>query len=171
MIDATQGVQAQTISVYKIAQQCGLTIIPVLNKVDLPASDPERCFSQLQDILSLDTSVHKPLLVSAKTGKGVDQVLQALVERTEPLGGAQNMSSENRQPRGLRALIFDSWYDQYRGVIALVSVMDGAIRKGDSVVAFHSGKRYDVLDLGINNPEPVSVPILRKGQVLSLIHI
>ena len=165
VIDATQGVQAQTISVYKIAQQCGLTIIPVLNKVDLPASDPERCFSQLQDILSLDTSVHKPLLVSAKTGKGVDQVLQALVERTEPLGGAQSMSSENRQPRGLRALIFDSWYDQYRGVIALVSVMDGAIRKGDSVVAFHSGKRYDVLDLGINNPEPVSVPILRKGQV------
>lgn len=165
VIDATQGIQAQTISVYKIAEQCGLTVIPVLNKVDLPASDPERCIAQLHDMLGLDTMEHKPILVSAKTGEGVDDVLQALVDRTQPLPGVHGTSLEQRQPPGLRALVFDSWYDKYRGVIALVSIMDGAVRKGDTIAAYHTGKRYEVLDLGVNNPEPVSVPILRKGQV------
>lgn len=162
VVDATQGIQAQTISVYRIAEQCGLTVIPVLNKVDLPASNPEQCAEQLRDILGMDTTVHTPLHVSAKTGQGVDRVLEALVERTPPLPGMQR---QDREPPGLRALVFDSWYDKYRGVIALISVMDGAVRKGDMIEAYHSGKRYEVLDLGLNHPEPVSVPILRKGQV------
>ncbi|KAI3628359.1 GUF1 [Malassezia furfur] len=167
VVDATQGIQAQTISVYKIATQCGLTVIPVLNKVDLPASDPDRCISQLSDMLGMDMDDprHAPLLVSAKTGEGVDAVLHALVERTAPLPGVDGKSLAQREPRGFRALVFDSWYDRYKGVIALVSIADGAVRKGDTVVSHHTGKRYEVLDLGVNNPEPVSTPILRKGQV------
>lgn len=167
VVDATQGIQAQTISVYKIAKQCGLTVIPVLNKVDLPASDPEQCIGQLTDMLGIDTSdpMNAPLLVSAKTGQGVDQVLRALIERTAPLPGVDGKSLEQRGLPGFRALVFDSWYDRYKGVIALVSIADGAVRKGDMVASFHTGKRYEVLDLGVNNPEPVSTPILRKGQV------
>lgn len=167
VIDATQGIQAQTISVYKIAKQCGLTVIPVLNKVDLPASDPERCIGQFSDMLGMDMQdvQNAPLLVSAKTGLGVDQVLHALVERTPPLSGVDGKSLEQRGPRGFRSLVFDSWYDRYRGVIALVSITDGAVRKGDAIVSHHTGKRYEVLELGVNNPEPVATPILRKGQV------
>lgn len=130
VVDATQGIQAQTISVFKIAQQCQLTIIPVLNKVDLPASDPARCIKQLEDILGMDTQAHPPLEVSAKTGQGVDRVLQALVERAAPLPGVDGTSLVQREPPGFRALVFDSWYDKYRGVIALVSIIDGAVRKG-----------------------------------------
>lgn len=167
VVDATQGIQAQTISVYKIAKQCGVTIIPVLNKVDLPASDPERCVGQLSDMLGMDMSdpANAPLLVSAKTGKGVPAVLHALVERTPPLPGVDGVSLEQRGLKGFRALVFDSWYDKYRGVIALVSITDGAVKKGDTVASHHTGKRYGVLDLGVNNPEPISTLILRKGQV------
>ena len=167
VVDATQGIQAQTISVYKIAQECNVTVIPVLNKVDLPAADTERCVAQLRDILGMDVDApeHRPLLVSAKTGKGVDAVLQALVDRTRALPGVENGALEQRQGPGFRALVFDSWYDQYRGVIALVSITDGAIRVGETIASLYTGKRYEVLDLGINNPEPVSTPVLRKGQV------
>lgn len=167
VVDATQGVQAQSISVYKIALQCGVTVIPVLNKADLPAADPDQCTAQLRDMLGMDTSVpeHRPLLISAKTGLGVDAVLDAIVNRTQAPPGVVHGDVSQRGPAGLRALVFDSWYDQFRGVIALVSVADGAVRKGDTVVSHHTGKRYEVLDLGVNSPEPVSTPILRKGQV------
>ncbi|WFD18899.1 Translation factor guf1 mitochondrial [Malassezia caprae] len=165
VVDATQGIQAQSISVFKIAQQCGLVVLPVLNKTDLPAADPESCLAQLRDILGIDTDANPPLLVSAKTGLGVPEVLEALVARTPALPGVDGVSLEQRQPPGLRALVFDSWYDNYRGVIALVSITDGAVKKGDTIVSYHRGKKYEVLDLGVNNPEPVSTPILRKGQV------
>lgn len=114
VVDATQGIQAQTISVFKIAQQCGLTVIPVLNKVDLPAADTKSCTAQLRDILGIDTTSpeHAPVFVSAKTGLNIDKVLRALVERTKPLPGVDGMSLAERQPRGLRALVFDSWYDK-----------------------------------------------------------
>lgn len=167
VVDATQGVQAQSISVFKIAQQCGVTVIPVLNKVDLPAADADRCMAQLRDMIGINTDApaHKPLLISAKTGAGVDAVLDAIVTRTSAPPGVVHGDVSAREPKGLRALVFDSWYDQYRGVIALVSIADGAVRKGDTVASQHTGKRYEVLDLGINNPEPCSTPILRKGQV------
>ncbi|WFC99764.1 Translation factor guf1 mitochondrial [Malassezia yamatoensis] len=166
VVDATQGIQAQSISVYKIAKQCGLTVIPVLNKTDLPASDPERCTRQLHEILGMDMSDpnNEPLLVSAKTGNGVDEVLKALVTRTRPAPGVHHGIEQRGRP-GFRALVFDSWYDRYKGVIALVSIVDGAVCKGDMVASYHTGKKYEVLDLGINNPEAVSTPILRKGQV------
>ncbi|WFD06337.1 Translation factor guf1 mitochondrial [Malassezia vespertilionis] len=167
VVDATQGIQAQSISVFKIAQQCGVKIIPVLNKVDLPASNPARCVAQLSDILGIDMAdpANAPLLVSAKTGEGVDKVLHALISRTQPLLGVEGGAIEQRGLHGLRALVFDSWYDKYRGVIALTSIVDGAVRKGDHIASMHTGKKYEVLDLGVHHPGPISTPVLRKGQV------
>ncbi|WFD30791.1 Translation factor guf1 mitochondrial [Malassezia sp. CBS 17886] len=163
VIDATQGIQAQTISVFNIARECGVAMIPVLNKVDLPASDAQRCCAQLQDILGLDMSDprNEPILVSAKTGAGVDDVLAALVARTPTAGGPP----ETRGVEGFRGFVFDAWYDQYRGVIALVHIVDGAVRKGDVIVSGHTRKRHEVLDLGVNHPEPTPTSILRRGQV------
>ncbi|KAK0527815.1 Translation factor guf1 mitochondrial [Tilletia horrida] len=167
VIDATQGVQAQSISVFRIAKSLNLHIIPILNKIDMPAADPARCIAQLRDLLGIDTDhpAHAPICISAKTGQGVDQVLRAIVERTAPIPGAEHGSIEARDGPGFRALVFDSWFDHFRGVVALVSVKDGAVRKGDRIASCVTGKKYEVIELSINNPSPVKVPILRKGQV------
>lgn len=166
VVDATQGVQAQTIANFRLAGQLGLPLLPILNKVDLPASDPERCLRQLDELgIDIVDPLHEPLLVSAKTGAGVDEVLRAIVERTSPLPGTAEGRTEQRQGSGLRALVFDSWYDSFRGVVALVSIIDGAMKKGDSIASAHSGKRYEVLDIGVNYPDAKSTGILRKGQV------
>lgn len=140
-----EGIQAQTISVYKVALEKKLQIIPVLNKIDLPASDPAKCLIQMKELLNLDVSLpgNEPIEISAKTGKGVDKVLRALVERTRPLkgcekGGGIKKGSDplgdegERAGKGFRALVIDSWFDQFRGVVALLSVADGAVRKGES---------------------------------------
>ncbi|CAO1619018.1 unnamed protein product [Sympodiomycopsis kandeliae] len=166
VVDATQGVQAQTIANLRLAQQLNLPLIPILNKIDLPASDPEKCLVQLEE-LGIDTmgQLTKPLSISAKTGAGVDAVLQAIVERTDPMSGTKDGEIQEREGSGLRALVFDSWYDSFRGVIALVSIKDGAIKKGDSIKSAHSGRKYEVLDVGVNYPDPKSTNILRKGQV------
>ncbi|KAL9931553.1 hypothetical protein V8E36_009550 [Tilletia maclaganii] len=165
VIDATQGVQAQSISVFRIAKSLNLHIIPILNKIDMPAADPDRCIDQLQNLLGIDTVAHPPIAISAKTGQGVDEVLRAIVERTQPVPGAEGGAIEERDGRGFRALVFDSWFDHFRGVVALVSVKDGAVRKGDKIASCFTGKKYEVIELSINNPTPVKVPILRKGQV------
>lgn len=167
VVDATQGVQAQSITVFQLALERNLRILPVLNKCDLPAANPDRCIAQINDLLGLDTSLpeHQPLRISAKTGHGVQALLRALVERTAPLPGVERGRTDTRDGPGLRALVFDSWYDQYRGVISLVSIADGAVRKGDKIASSHTGKRYEVLSLGVNAPGPISTDILRKGQV------
>ncbi|PWN47110.1 GTP-binding protein lepa [Violaceomyces palustris] len=167
VVDATQGVQAQSITVFELARQRGLVIVPVLNKSDLPAADPDRCIVQMKEILGLDTSAfgHKPLLISAKTGHGVDQVLRALVERTKAPEGVEGGKIQGREGPGFRALVFDSWYDKYKGVVSLVSIMDGAVRKGDRIASSHTKKKYEVLGIGVNSPEAVPTGILRKGQV------
>ncbi|PWN30110.1 GTP-binding protein lepa [Jaminaea rosea] len=166
IIDATQGVQAQTIANFKLAQNLGLPLIPMLNKVDLPASDPDRCLKQLEELgIDIIDPQHEPLLISAKTGKGVEAVLEAIVQRTSALPGTEEGAVVDREGPGLRALVFDSWYDSFKGVIALVSIMDGAMKKGNFIVSAHSGKRYEVLDVGVNYPDARSTGILRKGQV------
>ncbi|EPQ31887.1 uncharacterized protein PFL1_00086 [Pseudozyma flocculosa PF-1] len=167
VVDATQGVQAQSITVFELARQRDLLIVPVLNKSDLPAADPERCVLQMEEVLGLDTTMpgQEPLLISAKTGQGVDEVLRALVERTLAPDGTEDGQLEGREGPGFRALVFDSWYDQYRGVVSLVSIADGAVKKGDRITSSHTGKKYEVLSLGVNHPEMVPTEVLRKGQV------
>ncbi|CCF53334.1 hypothetical protein NDA11_002427 [Ustilago hordei] len=167
VVDATQGVQAQSITVFELAKQKDLAIVPVLNKSDLPAADPDRCALQMEEILGIDTTLpgQEPLLISAKTGKGVDSVLRALVERTKPPEGVEDGKLEGREGPGFRALVFDSWYDQYKGVVSLVSIADGAVKKGDRITSCHTGKRYEVLSLGVNSPEMIATDVLRKGQV------
>lgn len=166
VVDATQGVQAQTIANLRLAQQLKLPLLPVLNKIDLPASDPDKCLVQLEE-LGIDTldPLTEPLHISAKTGLGVSDVLKAIVERTEPMAGARDGSIEGRDGPGLRALVFDSWYDSFKGVIALVSIKDGAMKKGDQIKSSHSRRRYEVLDIGVNYPDAKPTNILRKGQV------
>ncbi|PWN23052.1 GTP-binding protein lepa [Microstroma glucosiphilum] len=166
VIDASQGIQAQTIANFRVAKALGLPLLPILNKVDLPASDVDRCLVQLEE-LGIDTAdpVHRPLMISAKTGLGVEDVLKAIVERTAAMPGTEDGKVEDRDGKGLRALVFDSWYDSFKGVVALVSIKDGAMKKGNSIVSAHSGKKYEVLDIGVNYPDAKSTGILRKGQV------
>ncbi|ETW86138.1 hypothetical protein HETIRDRAFT_100331 [Heterobasidion irregulare TC 32-1] len=155
LVDATQGVQAQSLSVFHTAREKGLKIIPVLNKIDLPAAQPERVTAQIQSTFGLKPE--EVLHISAKTGQGVAAVLQAIVERMPPPSGSP---SEN-----LKALLFDSSYDRYRGVISLVSIQSGTLRKGDKIASCHTRKRYEITDLGIMHPEEVPTTQLLPGQV------
>ncbi|KAI6045535.1 P-loop containing nucleoside triphosphate hydrolase protein [Pisolithus marmoratus] len=155
LVDATQGVQAQSISVFHIAKERGLEIIPVLNKIDMPVADPLRITAQLQSMFGIDPA--KILQISAKTGRGVEAVLQAIIERIPSPSGAVH------EP--LKALLFDSQYDRYRGVISLVNIRDGVMRKGDRITSCHTGKKYEVTEVGIMHPEEVPVTHLQPGQV------
>ncbi|KAH8106868.1 GTP-binding protein lepa [Cristinia sonorae] len=155
LVDATQGVQAQSISVYHIARERGLTIIPVLNKIDLPASQPEVMAAQMHSTFGIDPKdiIH----ISAKTGKGVDQVLEAILTRIPP----PTASSE----APLKAFLFDSSYDRYRGVVSLVSIQDGILRKGDKIASCFTRKKYEIIDIGIMHPEEEPTESLQPGQV------
>ncbi|KAJ7087798.1 P-loop containing nucleoside triphosphate hydrolase protein [Mycena epipterygia] len=155
LVDASQGVQAQTISVFHIAQERGLKIIPVLNKIDLPAAQPERIAAQMQATFGTDPAdiIH----ISAKTGKGVDAVLQAIIDRIPPPSGTQQGP--------LKAFLFDSLYDKYRGVISLVAVQDGILKKGDRIASCHTKKKYEIAEVGIMYPEEIPTNGLFPGQV------
>lgn len=155
LVDATQGVQAQSISVFHIARERGLKIIPVLNKIDMPVADPSRITAQLQSMFGIDPA--EVLQISAKTGRGVETVLQAIIERIPPPSGSVH------EP--LKALLFDSQYDRYRGVISLVNVMNGVMRKGYRIASCHTGKKYEVTEVGVMHPEEVPVMHLQPGQV------
>ncbi|KAI7883942.1 GTP-binding protein lepa [Lichtheimia hyalospora FSU 10163] len=155
LVDAAQGIQAQTVANFYLAFGEGLHIIPVLNKVDLPGAEPERAMQQIQSAFELDTS--SILKISAKTGLNVDTVLPRIIEDIPPPSGMLN------QP--FRALLFDSWYDQYVGVVCLVRVVDGKIRKGDKIAFVHSDSKYDVSEVGIMHPEQLPTGYLHAGQV------
>jgi GTP-binding protein LepA len=155
VVDASQGVEAQTLANAHLAADAGLEIIPVLNKIDLPGAEPERTREQIEHVIGIDAS--RAILASAKMGVGIDEILEAIVERVPPPGG---------DPEGpLRALVFDSWFDQYRGVVVLVHVVDGRIDPGMKVRLVATGGRHEVEQLGVFTPKPVPVDALAAGEV------
>lgn len=155
LVDASQGVQAQTVANTYLAVQHDLTIVPVINKIDLPSADPQRVRQQIQDILGIPAQ--EAVLVSGKTGEGVTQLLQAIAQRVPaPTGDSQ---------AALQALIFDSWFDAYRGVVALVRVMQGRIAVGDPIHLMHGGSSFIVQEIGAFTPKPIALAQLSAGEV------
>ncbi len=155
VVDATQGVEAQTLANVYLALDQDHEIIPVLNKIDLPSADVDRVKDEIEEGIGLDCTDALP--VSAKSGLGVDAVLEAIVDRLPgPVG-------DPAAP--LKALIFDSWYDTYQGVVILFRIFDGTIKKGQKVKLFATGKEYEVIRLGAFSPEIVDIPELSSGEV------
>ena len=155
VIDATQGIEAQTLANVYLAMDHDLEIIPVINKIDLPSADVPRVEKEIEDILGIDKS--ECVLCSAKTGLGVDQVLEAVVNRVPAPKG------DPAAP--LQALIFDSKFDAYKGVMLYVRVVNGCLKKGMSIRLMATGKVYDVTEVGVFKPAMVNVPELGEGQV------
>jgi len=155
VVDASQGVEAQTLANAHLAVDASLEIIPVINKIDLPGAEPEKAKEQIENVIGIDASAAIP--ASAKQGIGIDEILEAIVTRLPPPKG---------NPDGpLRALVFDSWFDQYRGVVILVYVVDGRIAPGLKVKLMASGGAYQVEQLGVFTPKPVPVLALEAGEV------
>ena len=155
VVDATQGVEAQTLANVYLAIDENLEVFPVLNKIDLPSADPEGVRDEIEEIIGLDAS--DAVLASAKAGIGIDDILEAIVQKIPPPEGDTNAP--------LKALIFDSWYDSYQGVIVLIRVIDGTVKKGDKVRFMASRKEYEVLKVGVFGPQPVVVNQLSAGEV------
>jgi len=155
VIDASQGVEAQTLANAQLAMHNKLAIIPVLNKIDLPGADVEATRQQIEHALALDA--REALMISAKQGTGVEEVLEAIVARIPPPRGSAT------EP--LKALIFDSWFDNYRGVVALVRVVEGSIAAGMRVRLWSNNQVYNVEELGVLTPKPVRVERLDAGEV------
>jgi GTP-binding protein LepA len=155
VVDAVQGVEAQTVANVYLALDSDLAILPVLNKIDLPGADPERVRREIEEIIGLDASYAVP--ASAKEGIGTEEVLEGIVQHFPP-------------PRGdaaapLRALMFDSWFDPYHGVVVLVRVFDGSVRKGSRILLMASGTSYEVTRVGVFGPRPQEIEELGPGEV------
>jgi GTP-binding protein LepA len=155
LVDASQGVEAQTLANAYLAVDNNLDIIPVINKIDLPGAQPEESRRQISDIIGLDGD--HAMLASAKDGTGVPEILEAIVARLPPPAGIPDAP--------LKALIFDSWYDSYRGVVIVIRVIDGVIRPGMKIRLMAQGQDYESLQLGIFSPKPVEVDELGVGEV------
>jgi GTP-binding protein LepA len=155
VVDASQGVEAQTLANTYLAVENNLELIPVLNKIDLPSAEPERIKEQIETIIGLDTT--HTVLASAKTGQGVEDILEEIVKDIPPPQG------DRAAP--LKALIFDSWYDSYRGVIVLFRVIDGSLKKGTKIKFFNTGREYLVETVGVNRPRPTPINELGPGEV------
>ena len=155
VVDASQGVEAQTLANVYLALENDLEIIPVLNKIDLPGAEPERVAQEIEDVVGLDCT--DVIQASAKIGLGVDDILEAIVQQVPPPADTVD--------KPLRALIFDSYYDAYRGVVVYFRVMDGKVKKGDNVRLMASGKEYVIDELGILAPTQVEVNELHAGEV------
>lgn len=155
VVDATQGVEAQTVSHAYLAMELGLELIPVVNKIDLKNAEPDRVAREIEEVIGLPQE--KALRISAKTGEGVEQVLRAVVEGIPPPRGKGDAP--------LRALIFDSWFDPYRGAILLVRVVEGTLKAGDRIRLLSRGSQYTVQELGTFAPEPLALPLLAAGDV------
>ncbi len=155
VIDATQGVEAQTIANAYLAIEHDLAIVPVINKIDLPQADPERVIEQVEETIPID--VKHPIMASAKLGVGIKEILEAVVSRVPPPGGSDDAP--------LRALIFDSWFDSYRGVITLVRVFDGKVETGMKIRLMRAGKDYEVSETGVFTPKALPTGRLGAGEV------
>ena len=155
IVDASQGVEAQTLANTYLAIENDLELIPVLNKIDLPSAEPDRIREQIENIIGLDAS--EAVLTSAKTGIGIEEVLEAIIAKVPaPKGDAK---------APLKALIFDSWYDSYRGVIVLFRMIDGTLKKGTKIRFFNTGREYLVENIGVNRPRPTPINELGPGEV------
>uniref|UniRef100_A0A1B6LX32 Translation factor GUF1 homolog, mitochondrial n=1 Tax=Graphocephala atropunctata TaxID=36148 RepID=A0A1B6LX32_9HEMI len=155
LVDANQGVQAQTVANFYLAFNRELAILPVLNKIDLKNAKPDQVKDQLFNLFTIDPD--DVLMISAKMGTGVDSVLEALVTRVPPPPGSRTAP--------LRALVFDSWYDRYRGAVALVYIRDGTVQPGDEVFSHHSKRSYTVRGVGVLRPHEQPTSCLVGGQV------
>ena len=147
--------QAQTLANVYVALESNLEIVPVLNKIDLPSAEPERIRKQIEDVIGIDASMAIP--ASAKDGRGIAEILEAVVQLVPPPMG---------DPTGpLQALMYDSWYDNYRGVVTQVRVKNGSIKIGDKIRLMATGKNFEVLGLGVFSPFPIEIKELRCGEV------
>lgn len=155
VVDAAQGVEAQSVATCYSAIDLGLEVLPVLNKMDLPTADPERVTTEVEEIIGLSTN--EILKISAKTGDGIDDLLEQIVERIP--------APEASGVEGTQALIVDSWFDNYLGVISLVRVFAGEIRKGDRMVAYSVGQTHTIDEVGIFTPRREKVDVLKSGEV------
>ncbi len=155
VIDASQGIEAQTLANVYLALDHDLEIIPVINKIDLPSADVEKVKREIEEVIGIDAS--DAVLVSAKSGEGVPEVLEAIVKRIPP--------PRNDTTAVTRALIFDSHFDSYRGVISYVRVMDGTIASGMKAQMMHSGRSFEVSEVGVFRPSLTPMPALEPGQV------
>ena len=155
VVDSTQGVEAQTLANVYQAIDADHEIVPVLNKIDLPASDCERVSEQIEDVIGIDAS--EALEVSAKSGLGIKETLEAIVEKLPPPKGDKNSP--------LKAMLVDSWYDAYLGVVVLVRIMDGVLGKGDKVKMFSNGSVHTVDRIGVFRPEMQATEQLGPGEI------
>ncbi|NET58626.1 MAG: elongation factor 4 [Symploca sp. SIO2E6] len=155
IVDASQGVEAQTLANVYLALEHDLEIIPVLNKIDLPGADPERVITEIEEVIGLDCS--GAIRASAKEGIGIEEILESIVHLVPP--------PQDTVEQPLRALIFDSYYDPYRGVIVYFRVVDGTLKQGDRIRLMASGKEYDIDELGVLSPTQVRVEELHAGEV------
>jgi GTP-binding protein LepA len=155
LVDASQGVEAQTLANAYLAVENNLEIIPVINKIDLPSAQPEECKRQIEDIIGLDSST--AILASAKEGTGVHDILEAVIARFHPPTGDPDAP--------VKALIFDSWYDAYRGVVIVVRVIDGALKPKMKIKLMAEGQDYEVDGLGVFSPKAIPVEELGVGEV------
>ncbi|MEM6959988.1 MAG: GTP-binding protein, partial [Myxococcota bacterium] len=154
VVDATQGVEAQTLANVYLALENDLEIIPVFNKIDLPGADVERVVREVREVVGLD--VDEVLACSGKTGEGVKEVLDAVLERIPP---------PKAEKAPLRALVFDTWYDAYRGAMGMVRVVDGTVKKGERIKMMATGAEYEVTEMGVYTPFPTHVDHLGPGEV------
>ncbi|MBM4419153.1 MAG: elongation factor 4 [Chloroflexi bacterium] len=155
VVDAAQGIEAQTLANTYLALEHDLTIVPIINKIDLPSASPATVAAEIEEVIGI--AREDVLLASAKEGRGVAEVLEAVIQRIPPPRG------DRAAP--LRALVFDSHYDSYRGVIAYVRLVDGEIQAGERIMVMSTGRTADILDLGVFQPEGVSVAALGAGEV------
>ena len=155
VVDASQGVEAQTVANCYTATEQGVTVVPVLNKIDLPSAEPDRVIEEIEDIIGIPA--HDALRCSAKTGEGVDDVLEAVIARIPPPKG------DPAAP--LSALIIDSWFDNYVGVVMLVRVMDGSLKAKDKILLMATGATYGCEQVGVFTPKAVTRPLLSAGDV------
>ncbi|BAO44054.1 translation elongation factor 4 [Thiolapillus brandeum] len=155
VVDAAQGVEAQSVANCYTAIEQGLEVVPVLNKIDLPSAEPERVITEIEEIIGIEAE--DALRVSAKTGMGIEELLESLVERVPPPSG---------DPEGpLQALIIDSWFDPYVGVISLIRVMNGSIKRRDKFVIMSTGRTYQAEKVGVFTPKRTDMPELATGEV------
>ncbi|MCD6548572.1 MAG: translation elongation factor 4 [Thermodesulfobacterium sp.] len=155
VVDASQGVEAQTLANVYLALENNLEIIPIINKIDLPQADIEKTKKEIEEIIGLDSQ--DALLVSAKLGRGIREVLEAIVNKIPPPRGKRESS--------LRALVFDSWYDPYLGVVVLVRVVDGKLYPGQKIKFLSTGKTYEITKVGVFAPEAATLDCLFAGEV------